>query len=68
MVSRLNLWTDCRTYFVYKQLSEQDVFLKCHCLKNKPYGENVTSSKHAASMQQACNKQAAGKQQAAILS
>jgi len=35
---------------------------------NKPYGENVTSSKHAASMQQACNKQAAGKQQAAIIS
>ena len=31
---------------------------------DKPYGENVTSSKHAASVQQACSKQAASKQAA----
>ena len=31
---------------------------------NKPYGENVTSSKHAASMQQASCKQAASKEAA----
>ena len=37
---------------------------KVRIARNKPYGENVTSSKHAASLQQACSKHAKSMQQA----
>ena len=42
-----------------KELVTEFLRLFTNLIVNKPYGENVTSSKHAASMQQASCRQAA---------
>ena len=65
-----SIWNKkCGKKWIYKTNNWQsyvlsdDVCIK-HTKYNKPYGENVTSSKHAESMQQACSKHATSKLQA----